>query len=266
MNRIGTGALGAVGLAAGAYGVYESASGQGPHSWMDVASGTLSGATAAAGGAAIINAIPVGGQIGYGVALAAGAVVGGAIAGSQLFSETDCLQDPVLNKFTCCHTQFNQGERYADIGDYMFCGVEDANGQTVPQILGVRQCLQGGKAQAASWWDGLWQDDEWSPECTVRLCDNVEMPGGDDGVQWYGDPDKICWMWTCVDGYHELKQSGKTYCVPNGQNELTPEPDSGNGGADNGGGAATTPSDAQRYDKLINQIKQEMLRLQKQCM
>ena len=71
-RNLATGALGAVGAVAGTAGVINAASGNDEHSWGDVVQGVVSGATAAAGGAAVVNAIPVFGQIGYGAAVGAG--------------------------------------------------------------------------------------------------------------------------------------------------------------------------------------------------
>ncbi len=212
-KKVGGGVLGAVGLVSGTMGVIDSASGQTEHSWGDVLEGTLSGATAAAGGAAIFNAIPVAGQIGYGIAIATGAVVGGIISGSQLFSETDCLTDPVTGKFTCCHTQFNQGERYADIGDYMFCGVEQ-NEKMVAVAPGVRQCVQGGSTEKSSWWSGLWKDDAWQPECTPRWCDTPPTDGIDQYLIPTADNENFCWNWDCINGY---TKSGNT-CIQSDTN------------------------------------------------
>ncbi len=206
-------ALGAVGAVAGTVGVIDSASGDTEHTWGNVLEGTLSGATAAAGGAAVINAIPGIGQIGYGVAIAGGAIVGGAISGSQLFSETDCLNDPATGLFTCCHTQFNQGQRYADIGDYMFCVVENDGVKS----YGVRQCLQGGDATKSSWWDGLWKDDFWQPECVYRYCggdQNGPLAGIDNYITHTPDIENFCWNWDCISGY---TKSGNT-CTSNGTN------------------------------------------------
>ena len=249
--------MGAIGMVAGTAGVVESTSGQGPHSWENVVSGVVSGATATAGAAAFVNAIPVGGQIGYTAAIVTGAVVGGLISGSQLFSETDCLTDPVTKKFTCCNTAFNRGERYANIGDYMFCGVEKTKGQISPVKYGVRQCLQGGSAKEADWFSGLFLDDAWSPECKERLCSGVKKPDSEDGVQWYGDTKKICWEWACVNGY---SKSGNR-CVSN-KKSATPAK---NTGSTNKQQANNNNPDAAQYDATIAFIEDEIRKLQTTC-
>ena len=166
----------ALGIAGGAAGVYASTAGQGEHSGWNVAGGAASGAIA---GASVGSIFPV---IGTGIGAAAGAIIGGLISGSQVFSETDCLYDPVTGAFTCCNTVFNKGERQANIGDYMFCGVEQ-NGTNVIAAPGVRQCLQGKKKDestwsdtAAGWWNGLWKDDFWQPECVARYCTESGEP------------------------------------------------------------------------------------------
>lgn len=184
------GVLGAVG---GGVMVAESASGQQQHSGWDVAHGVGGGVWA---GASIGSFFP---GPGTAIGAAVGAVVGGAIAGSQLISETDCLTDPVTGKFTCCHTAFNKGERYADIGDYMFCVVDATAG--VPAQYGTRQCQQGGSATAHSWWDGLWQDDAWTPECEYRYCNNdAPKRGYDNYIVHTADTENFCWKWQCADG------------------------------------------------------------------
>ena len=259
-KSVASGALGAVGLIAGTAGVIDSASGQQEHSWGDMLQGTVSGATAAAGGAAVINAIPVVGNISYGVAVAAGAVIGGVVSGSQLFSETDCLTDPVTGKFTCCHTQFNQGERYANIGDYMFCGVEQSEGKLTLMAPGVRQCVQGDMdnknsylKKEASWWDGLWKDDFWTPECTSRFCDDdAPLSGIEKYITYLPDSNKFCWNWDCIDGF---KKSGNT-CINNSSNSpVTPE-------IPGGAGEGLTED---QYDVLIKKLQNEQQRIMQLC-
>ena len=256
-KAVASGALGAVGLVAGTAGVIDSASGQQEHSWGDVVQGTVSGATAAAGGAAVINAIPVVGNISYGIAVASGAVIGGVVAGSQLFSETDCLTDPVTGNFTCCHTQFNQGERYADIGDYMFCGVEQSNGQLTLMAPGVRQCVQGDmddknsySGQKASWWDGLWKDDFWTPECAPRFCNNDSpLSGIESYIQYSPDSNNYCWNWDCVSGF---RKSGNTCVKANTGTPVNP---------------GTTPDspNVNPYEELIKKIQAEQQRIMQLC-
>ncbi len=242
-------AMGVLGAAAGAYGVYESASGQGEHGLMNVAGGTASGAIM---GASIGSIVP-----GLGTALGAGlgAVVGGVVSGSQLFSETDCLHDPITNQFTCCNTVFNQGERQVPIGGYMFCGKD---GMAMPP--GVRQCLQGGQAQAASWWDGLWQDDEWEKECRPRWCAGQSEPvSGTDGaaIVWLPDVENFCWKWDCNQEQGYVRE-GNT-CRP------TSSPQQPN--ANNSAGAVLpgTVAAENPYDRLIQRVQQLRQQLQQEC-
>lgn len=184
---------GVLGAVAGGAMVYDATSGQQKHSGWDVAEGVGGGVIA---GASIGSFIPV---VGTAIGAAVGAAIGGVISGSQLFSETDCLTDPVTGKFTCCHTAFNKGERYADIGDYMFCVVDAVDG--VPAQYGTRQCQQGGSATAYSWWDGLWQDDAWTPECEYRYCNNdAPKPGFDNYIIHTADTENFCWKWQCANG------------------------------------------------------------------
>lgn len=253
LKTTGGTALGAVGLATGTAGVISSASGQQEHSWGNVLEGTISGATAAAGGAAIINAIPVVGNISYGIAVAGGAVVGGVVAGSQLFSETDCLTDPVTGKFTCCHTQFNQGERYAEIGDFMFCA--DENNKLLPP--GVRQCVQGDmddkstySSTETGWWSGLWKDDFWTPECIPLFCNNLAPAADIDAyIKYTPDTANYCWNWDCISGF---TKSGNT-CVKTSTNApVIP---------------GTTPEspNVNPYDSLIQKIQAEQQRILNTC-
>lgn len=244
------GALGAAGAITGTIGVVDSVSGQGQHNWGNVLEGAVSGATATAGGAAIINAIPGLGQIGYGTAIAVGAVVGGVISGSQLFSETDCLDDPITKKFTCCNTVFNKGERLAKIGDYMFCGIPGNNGETIAMKYGVRQCLQGDSDQELPWWKGMWHDDHWSAECKERLCAGVKRPDDENGVVWDGDQNNICWFWKCAEDY---KLQGNA-CVYVGDSS---------GGASSGAQPGTIGYNP--YDAAIQVIQNEISRIQSLC-
>lgn len=191
-NSMGKAAKAGTVLAAvgGAAMVYSGTAGQQEHDGWDVASGVGGGAIT---GAAVGSAVPV---IGTAVGAAVGAVVGGIISGSQLFSETDCLYDPIiLNKegkptFTCCNTAFNKGERQAGIGEYMFCDVTNENGQP---LAGVRQCKQGGSETELSWWDGLWEDDAWDAECKPRWCNDNKPPH--DNIIPIADTKNFCWNW-----------------------------------------------------------------------
>lgn len=242
-------AMGVLGAAAGAYGVYESASGQGEHGLMNVAGGTASGAIM---GASIGSIVP-----GLGTALGAGlgAVVGGVVSGSQLFSETDCLHDPITNQFTCCNTVFNQGERQVPIGGYMFCGKD---GMAMPP--GVRQCLQGGQAQAASWWDGLWQDDEWEKECRPRWCAGQSEPvSGTDGaaIVWLPDVENFCWKWDCNQEQGYVRE-GNT-CRPTSSPQ---QPGANNSAAALLPGTVATENP---YDRLIQRVQQLRQQLQQEC-
>lgn len=257
-RSVASGALGAVGLVSGTAGVIDSASGTDEHGWGDVLQGTISGATAAAGGAAVINAIPGLGQIGYGIAIAGGAIVGGIISGSQLFSETDCLYDPVTKQFTCCNTAFNQGERQAKIGDYMFCGQEQSDGTNTALPPGVRQCLQGDMSDkttwsetAAGWWDGLWRDDFWQPECIVRMCDTQNAPaaGLDAYIKYTPDVQNYCWNWDCISGY---RRSGNTCVLETNKQPVKPY---------------TTPEspDENPYDALIRRLQNQRQNIITNC-
>lgn len=243
------GVLGAVG---GGVMVAESASGQQQHSGWDVAHGVGGGVWA---GASIGSFFP---GPGTAIGAAVGAVVGGAIAGSQLISETDCLTDPVTGKFTCCHTAFNKGERYADIGDYMFCVVDATAG--VPAQYGTRQCQQGGSATAHSWWNGLWQDDAWTPECEYRYCNNdAPKRGYDNYIVHTADTENFCWKWQCANGlvrvgdHCERAKAGAVGVASNG----------------NGGNTKTEPvvSDTsnERYELAIAKIQAQRNRVISMC-
>lgn len=243
------GVLGAVG---GGVMVAESASGQQQHSGWDVAHGVGGGVWA---GASIGSFFP---GPGTAIGAAVGAVVGGAIAGSQLISETDCLTDPVTGKFTCCHTAFNKGERYADIGDYMFCVVDATAG--VPAQYGTRQCQQGGSATAHSWWDGLWQDDAWTPECEYRYCNNdAPKRGYDNYIVHTADTENFCWKWQCANGlvrvgdHCERAKAGAVGVASNG----------------NGGNTKTEPvitdTSKERYELAIAKIQAQRNRVISMC-
>lgn len=243
---------GALGAVAGGAMVYDATSGQQQHSGWDAAQGVGGGAIA---GASIGSFFP---GPGTAIGAAVGAVVGGAIAGSQLISETDCLTDPVTGKFTCCHTAFNKGERYADIGDYMFCVVDAADG--VPAQYGTRQCQQGGSATAHSWWDGLWQDDAWTPECEYRYCNNdAPKRGYDNYIVHTADTENFCWKWACADG---LVRVGD-HCERSKAGAA--------GGASNGTGGNTetepviTDTSKERYELAIAKIQAQRNRVIRMC-
>lgn len=242
----------ALGVVGGAAGIYAATTGQEEHSGWNVAGGTLSGA---AMGASVGSIFPgIGTAIGAGV----GALVGGLISGSQLFSETDCLYDPITGQFTCCNTVFNKGERQAKIGDYMFCGIEQEDGTNKALPPGVRQCLQGSMSDKdtwsdteASWWKGLSKDDFWQPECTPRMCSSFETPtaGIEAYINYIPDPENYCWKWECVDGY---KRSGNTCVTSNGSAAVNPY---------------TTPEspNANPYDVLIQRLQYQRDNIIQRC-
>lgn len=204
---------GGVAVVGGTAAVVSATSGNTKHSAWDVVSGVVGGGTAGAGVGSFVPGI------GTAVAAGVGAVLGGVITGSQLFSETDCLDDPITGAFTCCHTAFNKGQRQAEIGDYMFCAVNDSNGQ--PIAYGVRRCLQGDMKKGSetwadkelSWWDGLWQDDFWEPECQYRFCGEAPLRGLEEYIEYQPDTENFCWNWVCKAGY---TKSGNTCYTSDG--------------------------------------------------
>ena len=185
-------------------------------------------------GMAIGNLIPgvgtvVGGIVGF--------FVGGLTAGSQLFSETDCLHDPVTGNFTCCNTVFNEGERQVNIGGKMFCGTD--KGEIVYGY--TRQCLQGGSTQEAGFFDSIFLDDTWAAECEINFCDGKEPPK-DKMVSLAPDQNKFCWRWT------EQPNPENTIAVDN--------PD---------GTTVIINKSIDPYATLIQQIEQEITNLTTQC-
>jgi hypothetical protein len=215
MAKVGGGLM-AVG---GVIGVVESTKGNEEHGWGNVLSGALSGAATGAGVGTMLNAIPVYGQVAFGVTVAATTVMGALTAGSQMFSETDCARDPFIanangsSVFTCCHTQYNKGQRWVDIGGDMTCG--DKNNP------GIRTCLNGGSSTGNS----ILKDDDWSKECKVKYCEGWDVPEkGTEAIyavaqipwnrktELSGSPKttadeilyhsgELCWMWECRDGW-----------------------------------------------------------------
>ena len=160
----------------------------------DVLQSAAGGAMTAAGVAAIVNAIPVGGQIAYGVAIAAGAVIGAGITGAKVFSETDCDMDPVLNQYACCNISklSNIQALRANIGDRMFCDF--------PRI---KYCMQG-DSKTDQGFKGLFHDDHWNKTCEVKYCQGYVAPlNGDWKIQRYASRDSsgFCWAWECADGF-----------------------------------------------------------------
>lgn len=249
LSKAGKVAGAALGVASGTAMVVNATAGQEEHSWGDVVQGAIGGGIAAASGAAGVNAFVGVGQLAYAITVASGALVGGLVAGSQLFSETDCLYDPVTGKFTCCHTQFNQGERYADIGEYMFCSKTQQDGTEAIFKPAVRQCVQGNMnnkdtwtGKKSSWISGLWKDDFWAPECEIRICDNVLPQSGiDEYIDYTPDTEHFCWNWGCINGY---TRSGNT-CVKTDGTSVTPKADD--------------------YDSLVQKIQAERSRILQEC-
>ena len=199
-SRVNAGgaALGVLGMVSGGVGLYNSTAGSEKATWSDVATGAASGATFAAGAAAFINAIPVGGQIAYGASVAVGTVIGALGAGAEMFSETDCEMDPVLGVYACCNiSKLSNIDAYrAEIGDRMFT-------DTFPYI---RYCVQGKKEfkEEQPWFKGRFLDDHWSTTTEVGLCPGYSMPVNQErmNIQLYAANDATvgyCWAWECAD-------------------------------------------------------------------
>lgn len=196
-------------IAAGGMMIWEANAGEGARTGGDLLKAAAGGAMVGMGVASIVPGV------GTLVGAAVGAVAGAATVGWQMFSETDCLTDPVTNKQTCCNT--TTGDVKRGIGDYMFCGKD---GKTSAM---VRQCKVGGRSQKSECninpltWGGCikdaFSDDEWDKNCETRWCSGTSAPpnGLADLVVYEPDTSKVCWKWRCGDG---LKLEGKK-CVPN---------------------------------------------------
>ena len=241
----------ALGIAGGAAGIYASTTGKDEHDGWDIAGGAASGAIA---GATIGSIFP-----GIGTALGAGigAIFGGLIPGSKVFSETDCLRDPVTGLYTCCNTAIQKGERQVPIGGYMFCGVDDQNGSNVALPPGVRQCLQGKIKDESTWSDqgkkwyegGLWVNDFWQPECVVKYCSTPPTQGIEAYIEYIPDTQKFCWEWDCIDGY---TRSGNTCVNASTNSTANPYTNPGN-------------PNANQYDELIKQLQIQRDMILQEC-
>lgn len=241
----------ALGVAGGAAGIYASTTGKDEHDGWDIAGGAASGAIA---GASIGSIFP-----GIGTALGAGigAIIGGLIPGSKVFSETDCLRDPVTGLYTCCNTAIQKGERQVPIGGYMFCGVDDQNGSNVALPPGVRQCLQGKIKDESTWSDqgkkwyegGLWVNDFWQPECVVKYCSTPPTQGIEAYIEYIPDTQKFCWEWDCIDGY---TRSGNTCVNASTNSTANPYTNPGN-------------PNANQYDELIKQLQIQRDMILQEC-
>ncbi len=225
---VGNVVQGGAGLLAVAAGVTTVADGLASETekknWNDFAH-TVAGTTAAfAGGAAFVNAIPVGGQLAYGVAITVGALSGAAMSGAQIFSETDCERDPVTGQYACCNISnlSNIQARRVNIGDEMFA-----------EFPMVRTCVQGKKEFTTEqpWLKGRFLDDHWSKSAKVKYCTGwVEPENPDDLIQAFGSSDeegKVCWQWECAES-DMVRNGGK--CVPDtSAPNPTPAPGGGTG-------------------------------------
>lgn len=215
--NVGGAALGAIGVVTGAIGLYDSVkTKEEKTTWGDVGNGALSGMGMAASGAAIINAIPVGGQVAYGAAMLAGTLVGASGAGTKMFSQTDCDRDPVTGQYACCNVVESmsdlKGARYCNIGDEMFA-----------EFPYVRTCMQGNNKYESNWLVARFLDDHWSDTADVKFCPGYEMPAaGSYNIQAYGSseaPGKVCWQWECADP--GMRRQGAT-CVSDSNGKPAP--------------------------------------------
>ncbi len=200
-------AMGVLGIVSGTMMIWEANAGEGARTGGDLLKAAAGGAMVGMGVASIVPGV------GTLIGTAVGAVAGAATVGWQMFSETDCLTDPVTNKQTCCNT--TTGDVKRGIGDYMFCQKKSGGAMAM-----VRQCKVGGRSESSCGWDNPWgcvkdafSDDAWDEDCETRWCSGTSAPpnGLADLVVYEPDTSKVCWKWRCGDG---LKQEGKK-CVPN---------------------------------------------------
>ena len=168
--------------------------------WGDVARSAGDGAAMAVGTAAVVNIIPGLGQVGYGAAIAIGAVGGAIHTARKIFSETDCEYDPLIGVFSCCHiskAMSNINARNVDIGGEMFCN----------DFPYVTKCVQGRKEyETDQGFHGLFLNDHWSKECRIKYCTGYSEPN-DPGATYtitpvakYTEDGGACWYWVCPDG------------------------------------------------------------------
>ena len=101
----------------------------------------------------------------------------------------------------------------------MFCGVESSDGKMNVKRPGVRQCLQGGSDRPASWWDGLWKDDAWAPECVTRYC-NGEPPAN-AYVEYIPDTQNFCYNLRLINGDSSVPNDPYPALIHRIQNEIT---------------------------------------------
>lgn len=214
-----TGALTKVGgvlsIAAGTMMVWEANAGEGARTGGDLLKAAAGGAMIGMGVASIVPGV------GTVIGTVVGAIAGAATVGWQMFSETDCLTDPITNKQTCCNT--TTGDVKRKIGDYMFCQKKGGGAMAM-----VRQCRVGGRSQSGSgiggWFKDLFSDDAWTDDCMERWCTGVTAPpnGLEQYIQYVPDTSKVCWKWECYGGFTFDAAKNKcivTFCDGHGPEE-----------------------------------------------
>lgn len=204
-------------IAGGAKMWWDANMGEGARTGKDLLMSTAGGAMVGMG---VASLLALSGPAGW-IALGAGAAVGAATVLWQMFSETDCLTDPVTNKQTCCNT--TTGDVKRKIGDYMFCEKKGGG-----QIAMVRQCKVGGRSKSSSgilgWAKDLFSDDAWDDNCETRWCSGFSAPpnGLGDTVRYVPDTSKVCWKWDCGESFNydaTTKQCTPKFCDGHGPNE-----------------------------------------------
>ncbi len=205
-TQVATGALGLVGMGLGAYEVYKSGEAKETKAtWGDVARGASGGFSFGSGSVMFLNAIPGVGNIAYGTIVAAATVVGASVALTKMFSETDCILDPVMGQQACCNISklSNIEAIRLNIGGKMFC-----------DYPGIRTCVQGHQefTEEQPWFKARFLDDHWTETCQPGFCPGyVEPEGGDFNIQIYANTNDVCWFWECADaGY--IRDGAK--CIP----------------------------------------------------
>ncbi len=183
--------------------------------------GAVGGAKAAGGIAMALNAIPMAGQVGYGVAIGVGAAIGGGLMLTRVASQSDCVKSDVYPQWThCCNVTDGNAALMGPYTENLAIGRAIHSNKFGYINYCVQKGPMGGVYKTDQGWKGKGMDDDWSdPE--LRWCKeggvkyNFPAKGAhyEPVAFWETENGHTvpCWKWRCIDPGMKWENND---CVP----------------------------------------------------
>ena len=204
---------------------------------MDVATGAAGGAMAMSGAAMALNAVPVVGQIGYGVAIGVGAALGGGLMLTRVSSQNDCVRTEVEPNVTYCCNVVDGNAALGNAINYPIGRAIHNNKFGYINYCGQKDIFGSGTYKTDQ---GTFKNDEWL-DAELSWCEengvSYDFPAKDAHylpiATWKIENGGTvpCWKWRCVDPGMKWENND---CVPDPKAKNKPEdeqPDDKNPGA-----------------------------------